>query len=53
MEYCISLSELKNRILEISVIDNKLGKEKIGSIEIKLSDIQLEQGEFLNWYDLN
>ena len=54
MEYCISLHELKTRTLEISVIDNKLGKDKIGSVEIKLSDIQnLEQGEFINWYDLS
>ena len=47
------MSDLKTRILEISVIDNKLGKDKIGSVEIKLNDIRLEQGEFLNWYDLN
>lgn len=53
MEYSISLHDLKTRILEVNVIDNKLGKDKIGSVEIKLTDIQLEQGEFLNWYDLN
>jgi|688.fasta_scaffold537496_1 hypothetical protein len=53
MEYDISLNDLKTRTLEISVIDNKLGKDKIGSVEIKLSDIKLEQDEFINWYDLS
>lgn len=52
MEYGITLNELKNRILEISVNDNKLASEKIGSVEIKLADIPWENGEFLKWYDL-
>ncbi|RNA20110.1 phosphatidylinositol 4-phosphate 3-kinase C2 domain-containing subunit beta isoform X1 [Brachionus plicatilis] len=40
MEYDISLEELKKRTLELSVLNNRINiKEKIGSIEIKLADI--------------
>lgn len=52
MEYGISLDELKKRTLELTVLNNRLNaKEKIGSIEIKLSDINW-QSEFVNWYFL-
>lgn len=52
MEYGISLEELKKRTLELTVLNNRLNsKEKIGSIEIKLSDINW-QSEFVSWYFL-
>lgn len=53
MEYEIGLNELRNRTLEISVINNKLNnKEKIGSVEIRLFDLDWSQGEFIKWFDL-
>ena len=53
MEYDIVLGELKNRTLEISVINNKLNnKEKLGAVEIRLYDLDWSQGEFIKWFDL-
>jgi hypothetical protein len=51
MEYEISLSDLQNRILEVSVLNNKLNKEKIGSVEIKLFDINWND-DFIRWFEL-
>ena len=54
MEYDISLIDLKKRTLEISVINNKLNnKEKIGSVEIRLYDIEWNNNEYIKWYDLS
>ena len=53
MEYDMGLQELRNRTLEISVINNKLNaKEKIGSVEIRLFDLDWAQTEFIKWFDL-
>lgn len=53
MEYDISLIDFKNRTLEISVLNNKLNnKEKIGSVEIILYDINWNNNEYIKWYDL-
>lgn len=53
MEYDISLIDIKNRTLEISVINNKLNnKERIGSVEIRLYDIDWNNNEYVKWYDL-
>jgi hypothetical protein len=52
MEYDISLNELKNRILEVSVLNYKINiKERIGSVEIRLFDLNWDN-EFIKWYDL-
>jgi hypothetical protein len=51
MEYEITSNDLQNRILEVSVLNNKLNKEKIGSVEIKLFDINWND-DFIRWYDL-
>ena len=54
MEYDINLTDLKKRTLEISVINNKLNnKEKIGSVEIRLYDIEWNNNEYIKWYDLS
>ncbi len=53
MEYDISLIDFKKRTLEISVINKKINnKEKIGSIEIRLYDIEWSNNEYIKWYDL-
>ena len=54
MEYDISLIDFKNRTLEISVVNSsKLNnKEKIGTVEIRLYDLDFNGGEFIKWYDL-
>lgn len=52
MEYDINLADLKNRTLELTVWNNKLNaKEKIGSIEIRLFEINWEN-DYVKWYDL-
>lgn len=53
MEYDIGLNDLRNRTLEVSVINNsKLqNKEKIGTVEIRLYDINWDN-EYVKWYDL-
>ena len=53
MEYDISLADLRNRTLEVNVINNsKLqNKEKIGAVEIRLYDINWDN-EYVKWYDL-
>lgn len=52
MEYDIGLDELKKRTLELSVLNNRINfKEKIGSIEIKLADIDW-LSEYVSWYFL-
>jgi len=53
MEYDISLIDFKNRTLEISVVNNNtVKKEKIGSVEIKLYDLDFKKGEYIKWYEL-
>jgi hypothetical protein len=53
MEYDISLIDFKKRTLEISVINKKINnKEKIGSVEIRLYDIEWSNNEYIKWYDL-
>ena len=53
MEYDIHLNDLRNRTLEISVLNNKLNnKDRIGAVEIRLYDINWNQGEFIKWFDL-
>ena len=53
MEYDIGLNDLKNRTLEVNVINNsKLqNKEKIGCVEIRLYDINWDN-VYVKWYDL-
>lgn len=52
MEYDIYLSDLKNRTLEVTVLNNKLNnKERIGSVEIRLFDINWDN-DYIKWYDL-
>lgn len=52
MEYDILLNDLKNRILEVSVLNNKINnKERIGVVEIRLFDIDWSS-EYIKWYDL-
>ena len=53
MKYDISLIDFKKRTLEISVINKKINnKEKIGSVEIRLYDIEWSNNEYIKWYDL-
>ncbi len=53
MEYDISLIDFKNRTLEVSVVNNNtVKKEKIGSVEIKLYDLDFKRGEYIKWYEL-
>ena len=53
MEYDIGLIDFRNRTLEISVINKKINnKEKIGSVEIRLYDIEWTNNEWIRWYDL-
>ena len=51
MEYWMVLDDLKNRILEVSVLNNKINREKIGSVEIRLYDINWDN-DYIRWYDL-
>jgi phosphatidylinositol-4-phosphate 3-kinase len=52
MEYDIYLNDLKNRTLEVNVVNYKIqSKEKIGSVEIRLFDINWDD-EYVKWYDL-
>ena len=53
MEYDINLIDFKNRTLEISVLNNKLNsKEKIGSVEIRLFDLDWNNNDYVKWYYL-
>ena len=53
MEYDTGLIDLKNRTLEISVLNKKLnGNEKLGSVEIRLYDIMWNNNELITWYNL-
>lgn len=53
MEYDISLIDFKNRTLEVSVINNNnIKNEKIGSVEIRLYDLDFKGGEYVKWYEL-
>jgi hypothetical protein len=52
MEYDMPLNDLKNRILEVSVLNNKINiKERIGTVEIVLYDINWNE-DYIRWYDL-
>jgi hypothetical protein len=53
MEYDITLTDLKNRILEIIVNNNKTFVERIGSVEIRLFNINWNSNEeYEKWFDL-
>jgi hypothetical protein len=52
MEYDMSLTELKRRTLELTVLNNKINhKDRIGSVEINLSQMTWDS-EHPKWYDL-